>query len=472
MVASTPAHHPSSKRRLSFKGRDPAACPDELAPWPVLVVDDDVQVHTMTRVLLRDFDFQGRRFEILSAHSASEARAILDVRRDIPVMLLDVVMETDDAGLSLARHVREVLGDNRLRIILRTGQPGEAPERDVMLTHDVNDYKSKSELTAQKLFTAVVAALRSWTHIDTIERMNATLEARIAERTREAEEARAFAERLMEMLPSPAWFKDDQGCYRLCNQAFRNFFALKGTAEAGHWAEDAATDSQLLGGGCDRMDMEATLPDSSGMPRALLVSKAVLRRADGGPHGIIGVATDITERKGLERELRRLATIDALTGAWNRRHFMAVAAQEMERSVRYGNPLSVLMIDVDFFKSVNDSHGHALGDEVLRKVVEACRGSLREVDLFGRQGGEEFAALLPETALAGAQGLAERLRRAVAETVIPLAGGDDVRVTVSLGVAQRLAHESTLDHLLSRADQALYRAKQSGRNRVACASQG
>ncbi len=481
------------KRRLMFKSERaaPASPPAAAsatasapapAPWPVLVVDDDPQVHTMTRVLLRDFDFQGRGFQVISAHSGAEARDLLAGMPDLPVMLLDVVMETDNAGLELARFVREELGNHAVRIILRTGQPGEAPERRVMLDYDINDYRSKTELTAQKMFTAVVSALRSWTHITTIERLNATLEARVAERTAELDEARAFAESLLEMLPSPVWYKDDAGRYRLYNRAFRDFFAIGpacwrgrtgGEALGEHLpTEEPETDHTLLSGRAERLDYETTLADVTGMPRALMVSKSLLRLPDGRPRGVVAVATDITERKGLERELRRLATIDPLTGAFNRRYFLSASVQEMERAVRYGNALSVLMIDIDHFKQINDRHGHALGDEVLRKVVEVCRANLREVDVFARLGGEEFAALLPETARPGAAGLAERLRRAVAETVIPIAG-HDLRVTISVGLAERCAGEPSFDQLLSRADQALYGAKQAGRNRIlVAASQG
>lgn len=470
------------KQRLSLKGVRGAAGATPVQPWPVLVVDDDPQVHLMTRVLLRDFEFQGRTFDVISAHSVAEARAALAAHPDLPVMLLDVVMETQDAGLSVARYVREELGNNRLRIILRTGQPGEAPERQVMIDYDINDYRSKTELTAQKLFTAVVAALRSWLHIDTIERLNATLEARVIERTRELEEARTFAVRLVEMLPSPVWFKDEAGRYRLYNRAFRDFFAIDETCWHGKTsaetmgahlpADEPESDARLMAGEIDRIEMESTLKDATGMPRELMVSKAVLRLTDNSLHGIIGIASDITERKGLERELRRLATIDPLTGAFNRRHFVAEATQEMERAARYGSPLSVIMLDIDLFKRVNDAHGHAIGDEVLRKVVDVCRASLRDVDVFGRFGGEEFVALLPETALSGASLLAERLRRAITELRVPLAAGD-LHITASLGVAERATTETSFDHMLSRADQALYRAKQAGRDRVELAtSQG
>ncbi|OYD86002.1 response regulator [Azospirillum brasilense] len=146
------------------------------APWKLLIVDDDPEVHAITRVVLNDVTFDGRRLHFLSAHSGDEARAILNDHPDIAAVLLDVVMETEDAGLRLVHHIREVLGNRRVRIILRTGQPGQAPERQVIVSYDINDYKAKSELTAQKLFTTTVAALRSYQHIDAIERNRQGLE--------------------------------------------------------------------------------------------------------------------------------------------------------------------------------------------------------------------------------------------------------------------------------------------------------
>ncbi|AWJ83921.1 transcriptional regulator [Azospirillum sp. TSH58] len=146
------------------------------APWKLLIVDDDPEVHAITRVVLNDVTFDGRRLHFLSAHSGGEAQAILCDHPDIAAVLLDVVMETEDAGLRLVHHIREVLGNRQVRIILRTGQPGQAPERQVIVNYDINDYKAKSELTAQKLFTTTVAALRSYQHIDAIERNRQGLE--------------------------------------------------------------------------------------------------------------------------------------------------------------------------------------------------------------------------------------------------------------------------------------------------------
>ncbi|WP_247882052.1 DUF3369 domain-containing protein [Azospirillum sp. TSH100] len=171
-------------------------------PWPVLVVDDDPQVHAMTAVLLRDFDFDGRPFEVVSALSAEEAKAVLARRADLPVALLDVVMETEDAGLKLVRHIREDLGNHRMRIILRTGQPGQAPERDVIVGYDINDYKAKSELTAQRLFTTLVSALRAWRDIVTIERNRQGLERILSASAPlfEMRPMRSFVERLAEQI--------------------------------------------------------------------------------------------------------------------------------------------------------------------------------------------------------------------------------------------------------------------------------
>ncbi|MBP2294124.1 response regulator [Azospirillum rugosum] len=138
-------------------------------PWVILIVDDDPAIHATTKMVLRGFTFEGRPAQFLSAGTALEARTLLEQNPAIAVVLLDVVMESDDAGLRLVRFIRSELNNRRVRIILRTGQPGQAPERDVILNYDINDYKSKTELTAQKLFTSVVAALRGYQDITAIE---------------------------------------------------------------------------------------------------------------------------------------------------------------------------------------------------------------------------------------------------------------------------------------------------------------
>ncbi|HOX30999.1 MAG TPA: GGDEF domain-containing protein [Spirochaetales bacterium] len=220
---------------------------------------------------------------------------------------------------------------------------------------------------------------------------------------------------------------------------------------------------------------------------------APLRDADGRVEGIVGVTVDNTLQRDLERrleeknrelaqaigeleeanreleeanrELHLMATTDALSGALNRAAVFAALEEALLRAERYGRPLAIVLFDLDWFKLVNDERGHAAGDAAIRRFGEVCLGAFRSTDRFGRYGGEEFLAVLPEVELAGALEAAERARRGLAESELSLAGGERFRVTVSAGVA---AWEPGLgaDAFVSRADQALYAAKRGGRNRV------
>lgn len=185
---------------------------------------------------------------------------------------------------------------------------------------------------------------------------------------------------------------------------------------------------------------------------------------DGIP-ALLQITRDISERKHLEDELKLLATLDPLTSANNRRHFLELAEMELKRSRRYNSPLTLLLIDVDYFKSVNDTYGHAAGDDALQALVDKCLTTLRVTDLFGRMGGEEFAAVLVETDAEAALVTANRLRQAVADMTVTTQG-EDIHFTISIGVASQQGAHTSLDRLMKRADIALYEAKRSGRNRV------
>jgi response regulator RpfG family c-di-GMP phosphodiesterase len=142
--------------------RLPTHLPGHGQPWKVLIVDDEEQVHVVTRLALEGFEFANRKLELLSAYTGEEARKIIAANPDIALILLDVVMETDQAGLEVARYIREELQNRFVRIVLRTGQPGQAPEHKVITGYDINDYKEKTELTRQKLFTTVYTSLSSY----------------------------------------------------------------------------------------------------------------------------------------------------------------------------------------------------------------------------------------------------------------------------------------------------------------------
>jgi diguanylate cyclase (GGDEF)-like protein/PAS domain S-box-containing protein len=236
----------------------------------------------------------------------------------------------------------------------------------------------------------------------------------------------------------------------------------------------------------DFLDPEYHEPTSERMARLLATGEAVppvevvLVTADsrriwcevvsgptvyGGEPAIQTVIRDVAERKRLEQDLMRLATTDPLTGIANRRRFFDQLEVELARARRHGRSLSLIMVDVDHFKQVNDEHGHAVGDTALRALVEAMLEVLRSEDLVARLGGEEFAAILPEVDADGAMAVAERLRSRLGAVGVNAPEGT-VRCTVSIGVAQaRPAHESP-ERTLKRADDALYEAKRAGRDRV------
>ena len=145
-------------------------------PWKILVADDEPEIHKITRIALKGYVFENRGVELLSAYSGQDVMDILDREDDVALILLDVVMEKENTGLDLVRHIREFMGNTTIRIVLRTGQPGKAPEQKVIALYDINDYKAKTELTAQKLFTAVTASLRAYQNLQTIERNRQGLE--------------------------------------------------------------------------------------------------------------------------------------------------------------------------------------------------------------------------------------------------------------------------------------------------------
>lgn len=130
--------------------------------WKVLIIDDEIQVHTATNIALKKFNFESKTLTFISAYSAQEAKQLLQEHPDVAIILLDVVMETDNAGLELVHYIRQVLNNQLVRIILRTGQPGQVPEKNVIISYDINDYKTKTELTTSKLYTTVLTALRSF----------------------------------------------------------------------------------------------------------------------------------------------------------------------------------------------------------------------------------------------------------------------------------------------------------------------
>jgi diguanylate cyclase (GGDEF)-like protein len=216
--------------------------------------------------------------------------------------------------------------------------------------------------------------------------------------------------------------------------------------------------------------------DAEGLALLRLVIERVPLVIDaGGDIADLALSLQVfTDAQQTVEELKELATSDSLTGVANLRHFHHLAGLELDHAYRMGRSMSLLILDIDFFKRINDRWGHAAGDEALRVFAATCRKALREPDILGRIGGEEFAIALPNSRAEEAMMIAERLRRSVEQVRVPLAGGEIVTFSVSVGVASSPAADRRGPHpdipkLMEMADAALYRSKAEGRNRVTLA---
>jgi diguanylate cyclase (GGDEF)-like protein/PAS domain S-box-containing protein len=198
------------------------------------------------------------------------------------------------------------------------------------------------------------------------------------------------------------------------------------------------------------------------------VNVSILKSGSGSNASLVAIIRDVTEQKELEEDLKRLASTDPLTGILNRRTFLPRAEDEYVRAKRYGRPVAFAMIDIDHFKAINDTYGHAVGDQAICHVVDVISSGLRKPDIFCRWGGEEFALILTETDEKSALITTQRLRRSIQDTPLVLGAENDEQVdmTVSIGFGGVQSGEDSLDSLFERVDQALYTAKRTGRNKV------
>ncbi|MGX0893547.1 diguanylate cyclase (GGDEF)-like protein/PAS domain S-box-containing protein [Pseudomonas sp. ADAK2 TE3594] len=213
-------------------------------------------------------------------------------------------------------------------------------------------------------------------------------------------------------------------------------------------------------------DREYRIIAADGQVRWLSDKCFINRQAESGqPVIIVGIAEDITEKKQMQAQLQHLASTDALTQSSNRRHFFECAHREFEEARLNGAPMAFLLLDIDDFKVVNDTYGHQEGDKVLQRIAESGRAALRRGDLFGRIGGEEFAAVFPGCAPDMAMQVAERLQREIQRLSF---SHDDQTfgITVSQGLTSLTPEDESIDSLFARADAAMYQAKRQGKNRI------
>jgi diguanylate cyclase (GGDEF)-like protein/PAS domain S-box-containing protein len=234
------------------------------------------------------------------------------------------------------------------------------------------------------------------------------------------------------------------------------------------WKQSAELQARHLSGELPYYDIESRMKHKDGHwvwvhSRGSVIS----RSADGKPLMMFGTHNDITDRKRLEEKLLHQATTDELTAISNRHHFLELALSELKRSTRFDRPLSLLMLDIDHFKQINDTYGHAVGDQALIFLTKICLKNIRDIDIFARLGGDEFVLLLPETNSERAYEIAERLLLTLKEESLECPGMQ-VPITLSVGIASLTNIQETIESLLARADKALYQAKETGRNRIIC----
>ncbi|HYD30474.1 MAG TPA: response regulator [Azospirillaceae bacterium] len=297
-----------------------------VAPWPILVVDDEEDVHSMTQLILADAVFNGRPFELISAYSAREARRVLAERHDIAVILLDVVMENDSAGLGLTREIRGEMQRKEVRIILRTGQPGLAPQREVIVDYDINDYRSKADMSSESLFIAVISALRSYEHIMSIEE-------KVSRRTAELQESYARLRHILETSPVGVGALRADGTLLFCNGRLAEIMGV---------SKDHLVDANAFEMFAEERDYARQL-DRLVRNDEIRDAEVRLRRADGtdfwallsgdrtlleGEPAYLNWVYDITSRKEAERALKD-AKDQAEAAAQAKSAFLATMSHEI-----------------------------------------------------------------------------------------------------------------------------------------------
>lgn len=471
----------------------PTSATPQLRDWRILVVDDDAEVHAVTRLILGKMHYKGRGIELLSAHSGIEARQVMGSQSDIAVVLLDVVMETDDAGLRLVSVIREELGNTATRIILRTGQPGQAPEEQVIVDYDINDYKAKSELTAQKLFTTVVAALRSYETIVALEKTRKGLE-KILDSTSALFQVHSLQQFAAGVLTQLSAFLGCQPNGIICVQyepdklhdSSAHDDGLRVLASTG---ECAGCVTECLGYQCKHTALLDVVRQALRQQKNQLTEQYTVLYLDTGEtrataallYGGLGTA-DENDKKLLEVFTAKIAialanaltyqkmvtaqqaaTTDFLTGLDNRRQLLRLGVPLIAGAQRHGTPLAVAMLDIDHFKRINDTWGHDAGDEVLERIGQMLKAGFRSSDVVARFGGEEFCVIAPGLAAPEAFALFDAFRHQLSRETFAFCG-ETVSITISIGVSTAVV--DNIDTMIAAADTELYRAKQQGRNRV------
>ncbi|MFO1132526.1 MAG: PleD family two-component system response regulator [Hyphomicrobiales bacterium] len=445
----------------------------------VLVVDD-----ILANVRLLEAKLAAEYFEVVTAMNGADAlEAVQRTRPDI--VLLDVMMPGID-GIEVCRRIKSNPATQHIPVVMVTAldQPedrvrGLEAGADDFLTKPVNDVALFCRVKGLVRLKMLTDELRARTGVDPLGLSTAELPMDQASgRVLVLDNRAAPADRIRNLL-SP---KHEVTVVGDPQQAFEAFGAAQGGFDliVVNLDLDGADGLRI----CSQLKSVETTRQT---PILILVEpedhQRLLRALDMGVNDYLirpidrqellaRVATQVRRHRYTEqlrltvRASMEMAVTDALTGLYNRRYLETQLVQLIEQSVDRGKVLSLLTLDIDFFKSVNDTYGHDAGDRVLQEVAGRIRGSVRSADLACRTGGEEFVVVLPGADIAVAERVGERIRKAIAAKPFLLGPGSHLTVTASLGVSSLSSGQDSVEELLKRADRALYRAKREGRNRV------
>lgn len=469
--------------------------------WKILVVDDESEVHTISRLILKDLDFDGRPIDLLNAYSADQAKEILKKHSDIALILLDVVMETESSGLELIDYIRKELKNTTVRIILRTGHPGQAPESQVIFDYDINDYKSKNELTARKLVTAVISALRSYRSLKNLEVSRQGLEM-ILDSTDSLFEFNSIEKFSKGVLFQLSSFLTTEPAGILCLQDSPANSTIENTNI--RTASMLVNDLQIIGSlGALHLDDLSSAQNNQLIKEALEVAKMALKsKSTIYEHGLsaiyvgsknslpaVAVIYGVPQLNEQDKflldlyiskialalaniihynhyiEAKDAARTDVLTGLPNRRDYVEMGLQLFEKHKTENTPMTLAVLDLDGFKPINDEYGHDKGDLLLKEFAHFAQLSLKSSDYFGRIGGDEFVVILQDSDQAQATQVLNRLLEEIKQHEFHLKGVDaPIRIGVSIGADSSL--EGSIDEMFKRADDKLYCSKENGRNQL------
>lgn len=444
-------------------------------PWRILVVDDDEQVHATTRIVLGAMRLLGRPIMLHEARSAAEAKKLVQLIPDLAVILLDVVMESEDAGLKLIEFIRQDCCLSEVRIILRTGQPGRAPELQVIENYDINDYKTKQELTHNRLITSLTSAVRSYQQIQTINHSRKGLE-KIIQAASSLIEVRAlesFAEGVLTQIASLLHLPLD-GILCVTRQSDCNDGSSPCLVVAGAAGKFAAYLSKPVCELPDKSITELIVNAVESRQHIYIDQQTVLFLQNGDQEAAIYLKTEAVintwDRQLMEvfaanisvgyqnltliQKLEHTAYYDKLTGLPNRTQFLRILDDKHE--VRAEHMIACL-IDIDHFADINDGMGQEIGNLLLQAVATRLHRGLNTC-LVARTGADVFGVYGPDT----------MVRPEILQELFlaPFAIGEDlIPVTVTLGFCRALEHGEPGAWLLKFATIALNRAKKNLRER-------